>query len=164
MPLLLFPLSIHFPFVEEWQYMLFNCIAASPGWGWGESREIKLHMASSVVIDNVPTDAWCLWRIFLGFWINGTLETENSEWPFSLLSLKWSMSSLEGNLSKLALKFKCKRQCIPYFEGRHKLIPMMAKMLCKRKQLLLQVQNSASILSLLEAWWEDSFFCGTRII
>ena len=41
--------------------------------------------------------------------------------------------------------------CIPYFEGRHKLIPVMAKMLCKRKQLLLQVQNSASILSLLEA-------------
>lgn len=58
---------------------------------------------------------------------------------------------LKGNLSKLAFEFKCKRQCVPYFEGRDKLIPLMAKMLCERKHLLLQVQNSASILSLLEA-------------
>lgn len=164
MPLLLFPLTIHFPSVEEWQDMLFNCIAASPRWGWAEAGRLNCIWLAQLLLNNVPTDAWCLRRIFLGFWINGMLETENSKWPFSLLSLKWSMSSLKGNLSKLALKFKCKRQCIPYFEGRYKLIPVMAKMLCKRKQLLLQVQNSASILSLLEAWWEDSFFCGTCII
>ena len=137
--------------------MLLNCIAASPGWGWGENRGIKLCMASSVVIEQHPD--WCLMSAedFLWILINGMLDTENSKWPFSLLSLKWSMSSLKGDLSKLDLKFKCKRQCIPYFEGRQKLIPLMAKMLCERKQLLLQVQNSASIISLLEAWWEDSF-------
>lgn len=88
--------------------MLFNCIAASPGWGWGESRGIKLRMASSVVIEQHPD--WCLTSAedFLWILIDGMLDTENSKWPFSLLSLKWSMSSLKGDLSKLDLKFKCK--------------------------------------------------------
>lgn len=137
--------------------MLFNCIAASPEWGWGERRVLNCIGLAQLLLNDVLTDAWCLQRIFFGLWSMGcwTLRTANGH--FSLLSLKWSMSSLKGSLSKQPLKFKCKRQCVSYFDGRPKLIPLMAKMLCERKQLVLQVQTSASIISLLEAWWDDSF-------
>lgn len=48
--------------------MLFNCIAASPGWGWEREGGFSCIRLAQLLLNIALMDAWCLRRIFFGFW------------------------------------------------------------------------------------------------
>lgn len=60
-------------------------------------------------------DAWEGFSLDSDQWSAGHLGQQMSIFS-SVFKMKYVLS--EGQ-SMLALKFKCKQQCVPYFEGRH---------------------------------------------